>query len=93
MLYSALVVYLLARIITVKTFEKVGSAVEGSIMYAEGLISVTIPLLWLGENLTPAIMVGGLMIFAGVIITENGHRRLLHHTNKRRQLHHLHHRV
>ncbi|MDR3125753.1 MAG: DMT family transporter [Candidatus Nomurabacteria bacterium] len=92
MLYSALVVYLLSRIITVKTFEKVGSAVESGIMYMEGLLSVAMPMVLLGENLTPEIIAGGLMIFGGMMVAENGHRQLLKQTRKRRRLHHLHHR-
>jgi drug/metabolite transporter (DMT)-like permease len=87
---AALVVYLFSRNLQVKAFENIGAAAESGLLYLEVILGITAPLLLLGENLTLEIIVGGLLILAGVMISERGHRQV---KNRRRHRHktHLHH--
>jgi drug/metabolite transporter (DMT)-like permease len=87
---AALVIYLISRNIQIKAFEHVGAAAESGILYLEAILGIATPLLLLGENLTLEIVVGGLMIFTGVVISESAHRKIKNRRQHRGK-HHLHH--
>ena len=40
------------------------------------MVAVTLEVVFLGENLTPAVVVGAILIISGVIITERSSRHV-----------------
>jgi drug/metabolite transporter (DMT)-like permease len=83
-------IYLIGRILLIKVFEHIGSAAESGILYLEVIFSVATPMILLGENLTLEIVVGALLIFTGVIISEAAHNKIKHKLRHRHKAH-LHH--
>ena len=84
-LYSAIGVSILARIVSVKLYEVTNSAFVGVIMYIQTFASIIIPVLLLGEVLSLPIIIGGLLMLIAVYIIES--HKTLHF-----QLHGWHHR-
>jgi len=70
-LYSGLVVILLARTINVISYEHLGSALTGMLVYLENILAVAIPILLLGEKISIEMAVGGALILAGVYVVEH----------------------
>ncbi len=77
-LYSAIAVSLLARLMTVAAYEKIGSATVAGLTYVESFISITLPILLLSERLTSETIIGGMLILIGVLIIELKHAPRLH---------------
>jgi drug/metabolite transporter (DMT)-like permease len=80
--YSGLVVALLARALSVVSYEHIGSAVIGSLFYVETFIAITLPLIFLHEKLSVELVAGGILILVGVYVVE--YHKTVHHKH-----HHL----
>lgn len=76
-LYSGLVVALIARILNVLSYERLGAATNSLFAYIETLMAVVIPMLVLGERLSWELLFGVILILIGVFIVEN-HRITQH---------------
>lgn len=72
-LYMALGVSLLAHMLTVMTYRRLGSAVTGGMQYVESFLAIALPILLLGERMTIEMLLGGMLILLGVILTERHH--------------------
>ena len=68
--YSALVVGLIARALNVISFERVGAAVIAALGYFEALVAILIPVAVLHEKLSVEMVIGGILILIGVYIVE-----------------------
>lgn len=81
-LYSALITSLLVRVMNVAVYQRVGSAAQGGFAYSESILSVIIPILVLGEQLSVEIVIGMALILSGLFVIESHHnwkhRRHLH---------------
>ena len=80
-LYMALGVSLVARMLTVVTYRRLGSAVTGGMQYVENFLAITLPILLLNERMTIEMLLGGVLILLGVILTE------LHHPSQHKDHH------
>lgn len=80
-LYSGLGVALLARMLNVMAFRYIGANVIGGLEYLQSLLAVLLPVIIIGEELTVAMIVGGLVIMLGVYLIESKtkHTQRLHH--------------
>lgn len=76
-LFSGLAVALLGRMFKVWSYEHVGAAATGSMMYLETLLSIVIPVIVLHEQLSPVVVVGGALVLLGVYVVES-HRLFTH---------------
>jgi drug/metabolite transporter (DMT)-like permease len=88
--YVGLFVALVVRVISVKAYEVVGSAVAGGFEYLHTLLAIILPIIVLHETLAPEILIGALLILAGIYLTEshhhmNSHVHLSHRTNRKAQ--------
>lgn len=72
-LFSAVAVSLLARLITIITYQRIGSAPTAGFQYTEVFLAILIPVMVLGERLTAEMVVGGILILVGLLITEINH--------------------
>lgn len=70
-LYSGIVVALIARGLSILSYEHIGSAVSSALTYGEILLAIIIPVIFLHETLSLEIVVGGVLILLGVYITEH----------------------
>ncbi|MDR1032696.1 MAG: DMT family transporter [Candidatus Nomurabacteria bacterium] len=77
-LYCGVVVALLARILTVKTYEVVGAAVAGGLEYLHTLIAIVLPIMILNETLSMEIIGGAVLILLGIYLTESHHHLSSH---------------
>jgi drug/metabolite transporter (DMT)-like permease len=59
---------LLGYYIWFRVLKEVGAATTSSFLFAEPLITVMFAVIFVGEKLTPLILVGGLLLFIGVYI-------------------------
>lgn len=80
-LYMALGVSLVARMLTVVTYRRLGSAVTGGMQYVENFLAITLPIVLLNERMTIEMLLGGVLILLGVILTE------LHHPSQHKDHH------
>lgn len=78
LLYTALGVSLLARMLTVLSYKHLGSAVTGGLYYVEGFSSIALPLIVLGERMTSEMMAGGILILLGVLVAEARRHPIVH---------------
>ncbi len=76
--YSAIGVALIARSLNVVSYEHLGAVVSGALSYVEYLLAIILPILILGEHITFELIAGGLLIFAGVYVTETQHHTARH---------------
>lgn len=76
--YSAIAVALIARLLNVVSYERLGSVVTAGLSYVENLLAVALPLLILGEVITIELAIGGVLILIGVSIAETQHRTRQH---------------
>ncbi|CAN5400417.1 DMT family transporter [soil metagenome] len=76
-LYSGIVVALVARIISVVTYEHIGSVVTSALAYLETFLAILIPVLVLNEQLSIEMVIGGILILCGVYVVEH-HKSKLH---------------
>lgn len=82
-LYSGVVVALIARIMVVVSYEHVGAAVISSLSYLETFIAILIPIAVLNEKLSVEMVLGGTLILIGVYVVE-------HHKSKHHKHFHIH---
>lgn len=81
MLYSAIVVALVNRAISIKCYDKLGAGPSASLTYIHTFIAILIPLIVLGEKLSIATVLGGILILVGALIVERkafGHTKYHH---------------
>lgn len=69
LIYLAIGVTVVVRIIRVKAYEHIGTAAHASINYLYCILGIIAPILVLGENLTWEMIIGGILIIIGVILT------------------------
>jgi len=81
--YSGIIVALIARALAVASYEHVGAAVISSLTYLETMIAIAIPMFFLGEKLSIGMVAGGALILTGVYLAE-------HHKSKHSSHFHLH---
>ncbi|MFZ1249514.1 MAG: DMT family transporter [Candidatus Saccharimonadales bacterium] len=82
-LYSVVAVSLISRVLSVWAYERVGSATISALVYLEGLIAVILPIVFLHEKMSVAMVVGGVFILLGVFIVqfkESAHHKHRHIT-------------
>lgn len=77
-IYSGIAVALVARLLNVMSYERLGSVVTAGLSYVENMLAILLPLLILGELITIELVAGGLLILAGVYIAETQHRSRKH---------------
>lgn len=81
--YSGIMVGVLDRSLNVISYEHVGSAVNGGLVYLGLFITLLVSVLVLDESLSLVALVGGVIILLGVAMTEHGlpkiHRFNYHH--------------
>lgn len=77
-IYSALAVSLLARLLTVAAYQHLGSVAVSGLHYIEGFFSIILPIVILGEFMTIEMVIGGLVILVGVIVAEMRFHPLMH---------------
>ncbi len=68
--YSFAAVSLVSRILTVWSYERIGSATISALVYLEGLVAVLLPILFLHETMSVAMVAGGTCILLGVFIVQ-----------------------
>ncbi|MCA9341445.1 EamA family transporter [Candidatus Saccharibacteria bacterium] len=75
--YSAIGIALIVRSLNTLVYEKLGSAIVGSMTYLEVFLAILIPILILGEKLSLIMIFGGVLILSGIYIIEyrKSHRR------------------
>lgn len=74
--FTAIVVGLINRAITVRSLEVIGAALTSAIGYLQAFVAILIPVIVLGEKLSVEMVVGGILILIGVYIVE--HHKSLH---------------
>lgn len=78
--YSAIVVALIARALNVISYEHVGASVLSALGYLETLVAILIPVFVLHEKLSVEMVVGGILILIGVFVVEyHKHPHIKHH--------------
>lgn len=80
--YSGIIVGLIARWLNVVTYEKLGSALLSSLAYAQYVLAVILPIFILKEKLPPVIILSGILIMIGVVVSERQHPKLRSRTIK-----------
>ena len=79
-LYSGLVVGLLARALRVFSYEHIGAYVMSALGYLATLIAIMIPVVVLDEKLSPEMTIGAILILLGVYVVEHHkHPHVKHH--------------
>lgn len=81
-LFTGLVVSLLARVASIRSYEYVGSVVSSALEYLGHFLSILIPVIALGEKLSVAMVAGGALILLGIYIIE-------HHKSKHYKYFHI----
>lgn len=88
--YSAVVIMIIVRLLKVWSFRYIGSVVMGGLMYLESFLGILFPLVVLRERLSLGMIIGGCIIAVGVYLTERHTRKTHaadhHHWFKWRQL-------
>lgn len=79
--YSAIFVALIARMLNVISYERIGSVGVSGASYVESLLAIALPLVLLGERITVEIVIGAILIMVGVYFVET-----VHHTRKHRHI-------
>ena len=69
-LYAVVGVMLLARGLTTLSYRRLGSAPIAALEYLGAFLAVATPMAFLGEHLTVEMIIGGVLILAGVIAIE-----------------------
>ena len=88
--YSGIVVSLLARALSVVSFEHIGAAMTAGIDYFGRFLAIILPVFVLNETLSIPMVLGGTLIVFGVLIVENTLPRH-HHKHHRATVLHLKH--
>lgn len=82
-LYSGIVVALIARMLSVASYERIGSAVVSALAYLEIMMAIGIPIVLLNEELSVGMVFGGALILLGIYLVE-------YHKSKHTKHFHLH---
>lgn len=78
--YSGVVATCLARALNVLSYEHIGVVPIAALTYLETFVAILIPVLVLGETLSPPMVIGGVLILVGVYVVEHHkHPRSKHH--------------
>lgn len=85
-LYSSVIVAFVARIMSVSSFERIGSVATSGLSYINTVIAILIPVIILDEQLSSAVVLGGALILLGVYLTEQHRSR--HHPHAHVLKHH-----
>lgn len=84
-LYSGIVVALLARTFGVLSYEHIGSATSSALGYLETFLAILLPVMLLGEHLSVEMVIGGALTLLGVAVIEfhrsRYHKHLWTHRN------------
>jgi drug/metabolite transporter (DMT)-like permease len=67
-LYLAVTCSFVGYFIWFHVMSRVKAAVTSSFLFAEPLVTVLFATVFIGENITPSLLVGGLLIFTGVLL-------------------------
>lgn len=78
-LYNAILVIFIARIMTTSSFERIGAVTTSGFNYLGMIVSLIIPIIFLHETLSIAMVIGGALILLGVYLTEQHHARHPHY--------------
>lgn len=79
-LYSGAVIGIFTRVISVKILENVGTAFTSVLMYFEIFLTILLPILVLGEQLSLFTVFGGMLILLGIYVVESHkHSHIQHH--------------
>lgn len=76
--YSAIFVALIARMLNVASYERIGSVAVSGLSYVESLLAILIPLIVLGESISVELVLGAALILIGVYFVETVHHSRLH---------------
>jgi len=76
-LYSGLIVALVARVLNILVYEHIGAARIAALTYLESIITIMIPVFVLNEKLSIYMVLGGILILVGVVTVE--HHKSIHH--------------
>lgn len=77
---SAILSALIGRVLNVKAYEHVGASVMSALGYLEMFVAILIPVFVLNEKLSPAMVIGGILILIGVYIVQyHKHPHAKHH--------------
>lgn len=85
--YSAIFVIFIARVLNTASFERIGSAATSGLNYLGSFMALIIPIVFLHERLSWATIAGGILILFGVYLTEQRQNR------KHARFHFLHHHI
>lgn len=80
-LYSGIGVMLFSRWISTRAFHYVGAATLGALTYVEVFAAILLPVFILGERLSASMVIGGMLILAGVYLLE--HHKSLDYTRSK----------
>lgn len=83
-LYSGVVVTLVARTVELFTYEHIGAAQVAPLTYIESIITILVPVFVLGESLSIYMIFGGMLILIGTVVVE------YHRTAHRKHAHFIH---
>lgn len=70
-LYSAVIVALISRTLTIASYERIGSVASGGLSYLEQVLSIVFPIIILREFLPPYVFIGGALILLGLYLTQS----------------------
>lgn len=84
--FSGLVVAIIARIASIKSYEHIGSVVSSALGYLGNFLSILIPVIVLGEKLSVEMVAGGFVILLGIYVLE--HHKSEHHKHFHGFIHH-----
>lgn len=70
-LYSAIVVALMTRAISIVSYEHIGAAMMAGVNYIGSFVAIVLPVFILGESLSIPMIIGGTLIVLGALIVEN----------------------
>jgi len=77
-LFNGLIVGILSRILSVSSYRHIDAAVAGGIEYLNTILGIMLPLVVLGEKLSPELIGGGLLMLIGIYVAE-GHKHMHRH--------------
>lgn len=76
--YTAIIVTLVSYSLNVASYERIGSIASSGLTYIESLFAILIPVVFLHEHLSSALVFGAILMLAGVYLAETQHHVRLH---------------
>jgi drug/metabolite transporter (DMT)-like permease len=80
LIYIAIIGSVLGSLLPVKVYEKIGTASQAAIDYLYYVLMIILPVLVFGEVLSWEMVVGAILVMAGIVLTRVHHR---HHPHSR----------